>query len=72
LIRKCNGELRLLLHKQGQRSRESVEEILVADGADLAVAKETGYARRTKMRLHQLGIVAGPAKKIPATTVAAE
>ena len=62
LALKSNGELRRLLHKERQRSRETVEKIPIADGADLAVAKKTSDARRAEMRLHQTGIMAGAAK----------
>ena len=70
--RKCNGELRLLFHKQRQRGGVAVQEILFADRADLAVAEKTGQPGQVKMRLHQRGVVAGPAKQIFAAAVAAK
>ena len=70
--RKCNGELRLLFHKQRQRGGVAVQEILLADGADFAVAEKSGQAGQVEMRLHEGGVVAGPAKKIFAAAVAAK
>ena len=68
---KCKDELSLLFDKQGKGSGVAVQEILFTDGADLAVAKKSGQAQRTKMVLHQAGIVARTAEKIfPATGAA--
>jgi len=49
----------------------AVQEILLPDGADFAVAEKTGEAERAKMILHQPGIMARAAKKVfapPGTT----
>lgn len=43
----------LLFDEQCERGGEAVQKIFVADGADFTVAKKSGDARRTEMRLHQ-------------------
>jgi hypothetical protein len=68
--RKSNGELWLLFHKKRQRGGMAVQETLISHRTDLAVAKETGQTGQGKMRLHQGGIVAEPAKKALAAAVA--
>lgn len=47
--RKCNGELRLLFHKQRQGRSMAVQEILIPNGSNFTVTEETRKARQVKM-----------------------
>ena len=46
-----------LLHKQRQRRRVAVEEILFADRADFAVAEKSRQTQRAEMLLHHSRVV---------------
>src|SRR5690242_19916570 len=62
-----------VFYKQRQGSGVAVEKILFADGANLAVAKETGQTHWTKALLNRLGVVIGSTKQAaPAAVAAAE
>ena len=67
---KSNVELGSLFHKQGKRRGVAVQEILLADGADFAVAEKSGESNRAELFFNRLGIVVRVSKKILAATVA--
>ena len=66
-----NATLGLPFHEERQRGAVAVEEALFAHRTDLAVAEKAGQAKRTKLLLHHLRVVARSLEEALAAAVAA-
>src|SRR5581483_978849 len=62
----------LLLVEQRQAGGEAVDEVLPADGAELAHGEEAGQRQRAEQRLHGAGVVVGLVEQPGPAAVAAE